>query len=59
MCPGNGTIECAMGMGLANVHLGMEPANVPWEWDYPMCHVNGTSKCALGMGLSNVHWEWD
>ena len=29
MCPGNGTIQCAMGMGLANVHLGMELANVP------------------------------
>ena len=28
MCPGNGTSQCALGMGLANV---------PWEWDYPMC----------------------
>ena len=36
MCPGNGTIQCAMGMGLANVHLGMELANVPGDWDYPM-----------------------
>ena len=27
MCPGNGTIQCALEMGLANV---------PWEWDYPM-----------------------
>ena len=50
MCPGNGTIQCALGMGLVNVH---------WEWDYPMCPGNGTSQCALGMGLSNVHWEWD
>ena len=24
MCPGNGTIQCALGMRLANV---------PWEWD--------------------------
>ena len=36
MCPGNGTIQCAMGMGLAIVHLGMDLANVPWDWDYPM-----------------------
>ena len=28
MCPGNGTIQCALGKGLSNV---------PWEWDYPMC----------------------
>ena len=48
MCPGNGTIKCALGMGLANL---------PWEWAYPMCPVNGTSQCALGMGLSNVPWE--
>ena len=27
MCPGNGTSQCALGMGLANV---------PWEWDYKM-----------------------
>ena len=41
MCPGNGTIQCALGMGLANVPvngtiqcaLGMGLANVPWEWD--------------------------
>ena len=56
MCPGNGTIQCALGMGLANV---------PWEWDYPKCPGNKTiqymlaSQCALGMGLSNVPWEWD
>ena len=50
MCSMNGSIQCALGMGLANV---------PWEWDYPMYHGNGTSQCALGMGLSNVHWEWD
>ena len=48
MCPENGTIICALGMGLANL---------PWEWDYAMCPVKGTSQCALGMGLSNVHWE--
>ena len=36
MCPGNGTIKSAMGMGLSNVHLGMELANVPWDWDCPM-----------------------
>ena len=39
MCPGNGTIICALGMGLSNVPwewqcaLGMGLANVPWEWD--------------------------
>ena len=41
MCPGNGTIQCALGMGLSNVGwegtsqcaLGMGLANVPWEWD--------------------------
>ena len=27
MCSVNGTIQCALGMGLSNV---------PWEWDYPM-----------------------
>ena len=50
MCPGNGTIQYAMGIGLANVHLGMEPANVPWEWDYQMCP---------GKELANVPREWD
>ena len=50
MCPGNGTIQCAQGMRLANVH---------WEEDYPMCPGNGTSQCALGMGLANLPWEWD
>ena len=50
MCSGNGTIQCALEMGLANV---------PWEWDYPMCPGNVTSQCALGMGLSNVPWECD
>ena len=59
MCPVNGltnicsvnrTIQCALGMGLANVL---------YEWDYPMCPGNGASQCAQGMGLSNVHWEWD
>ena len=32
----NGTIKCALGIGLANVH---------WEGDYPMCPGNGTSQC--------------
>ena len=53
MCPGNGTSQCAQGMGLANV---------PWEWDYPMCPGNGTNVpmgLSLGMGLANVPWEWD
>ena len=43
MCPGNGTIQCALVMGLANV---------PWEWDYPLCTGNGTSICALKNGTS-------
>ena len=55
MCRGNGTRQCALRMGLANVPWegeyqmcpGKELANVPQEWDYPMCHVNGTSLCAL------------
>ena len=50
MCSVNGTIQCALGMGLANVH---------WERDYSMCPGNGTSQCALGKGLFNVPWEWD
>ena len=50
MCPRNGTIQCALGMGLADVL---------YEWDYPMCPGNGASQCALGMGLANVPWEWD
>ena len=50
MCPGNKTIQCTLGMGLANV---------PLEWDYPMCPGNGTSQSALGMGQANVPWEWD
>ena len=50
MCSVNGTIQCALGKGLANV---------PWEWDYPICPGNWTSKCALGMVLSNVLWKWD
>ena len=51
----NRTIQCALGMGLANVlyewdywasqcTLGMGQANVPWEWDYPICPGNGTSQ---------------
>ena len=32
-----GLVQCALGMGLANVH---------WELDYPMCPGNGTSQCA-------------
>ena len=50
MCPGNGTIQCALGMGLANV---------PSEWDYQICPWNERIQCALGMGLANVPWEWD
>ena len=34
MCPGNGTSQCALGMGRSNV---------PWEWDYPMCPGMGLS----------------
>ena len=49
MCPGNKTIQCALGMGLANVLC---------EWDYPMCTGKGTIQCALGMGLANVPSEW-
>ena len=48
MCSMNGTIQCALEMGLANV---------PGVWDYLMCPGNGTCQCALGMGLSNVQWE--
>ena len=41
ICPGNESIQCALGMGLSNVPLewdspmfaGKELANVPWEWD--------------------------
>ena len=50
MCSVNGTIQCALGMGLANVH---------WEGDYTICSVNGTIQYALGMGLANVPWDWD
>ena len=50
MCSVNGSIKCALGMGLANVH---------WEGDYPKCPGNGTSQCTQRMGLSNVPWEWD
>ena len=46
----NGTIQCALGMGIANVL---------YELDYPMFSGNGTSQCALGMGQANVPWEWD
>jgi len=45
MCSMNGTIQCALGMGLDNVL---------YKWDYPMCPGNEASKCALGMGLANV-----
>ena len=45
MCTGKGTIQCAVGMGLANV---------PSEWGKPICSVNGTIQCALGMGLVKV-----
>ena len=50
MCPVNGTIQCDLGMGLANV---------PLELDYPMCPGNGTIQCAVGLGLSYVPWELD
>ena len=50
MCSVNGTIQCALGMGLAYV---------PLEWDYPMCPGNKTIQCTLGMGLAKVPWEWD
>ena len=50
MCPGNGTIQCALGIGLAIVL---------YEWDYPMCPGNWASQCTLGMGLANVPWEWE
>ena len=41
MCTGNGTIQCALGMGLVNVHrnetiqcaLGLGLANLRWEWE--------------------------
>ena len=48
MCSVNGTIQCAHGMGLANVL---------YEWDYPMCPGNWASQCTLGMGLANVPRE--
>ena len=48
MYPENGSIQCALGMGLANLS---------WEWDYLMCPGNWTSQCALGIGLSNVPCE--
>ena len=44
MYTGKGTIQSALGMGLANV---------PSEWDYPMCPGNGTSY------MCNVLYEWD
>ena len=50
MCPWNGTIQCALEMGLANV---------PREWDYPMCPGKETSQCSLGMGLAYVLYELD
>ena len=50
MCPGNGTIQCTLGMGLANVTS---------EWGKPICSVNRTIQCALGMGLANVLYELD
>ena len=64
MCPGNGTIQCALGMGLSNVPLewdnpmcpGKELANVPWEWDESMCTGNETIQGALGKRLANLHW---
>ena len=49
MCSGNGTIQCALGMGLA-YEL--------YEWDYPMCTGKGTIKRSLGMGQAYVPSEW-
>ena len=49
MYSGNETSQCS---------LGMELANVLYEWDYPMCPGNGASHFALGMGIANVPWEW-
>ena len=49
MCPGNGTIKCALRMGLANVLC---------KWDKLMFPGKGTIQCALGMGLANVPREW-
>ena len=43
MCPGNGTIQCALENGLTNVGIGL--SNVQWE--------NETSQCSLGMELAN------
>ena len=45
MCTGKGTIQYAVGMGLANV---------PSEWGKPIFSVNGNFQCALEMGLANV-----
>ena len=55
MCPGNGTIQCALELGLAYVLC---------KWDYLVnglanVHWKGTSQCTPGMGLSNVPCEWD
>ena len=57
MCPVNGTIQCDLGMGLANVLYEWDLSYVPWEWDNPMCSGDGTSQCTLGMGLVNVPWK--
>ena len=48
MFTGKGTIQCTLGMGLANV---------PSEWGKPICSVNGTIQCAQGMGLANFLYE--
>ena len=50
MGPGNGTIQCALGMGLANVPWEKGLSNVPWEWD---------CQCAQRIGLTNMLCEWD
>ena len=55
MCPGNGTSQCALGIGQSNVPWewdypmcsGKELANVLCKWDYPMYPGNGTIKCVL------------
>ena len=55
MCAGNGTIQYALEMELANVPWewdylicsGKELANVLCKWDYQKCPGNGTIKCVL------------
>ena len=49
-CPGNGTSQYALGMGLSN---GTSQCALGMGWDYPMCPV----ECGLAnVHLSNVCW---